>query len=57
MSDLPGNLFEVGRVVRPQGLHGEMKIQPWTDTPGQWLDFYRSFFLERPKRLVQRFEV
>ncbi len=39
MSDLPGNLFEIGRVVRPQGLHGEMKIQPWTDTPAQWLDF------------------
>jgi len=39
MKDFPGTLFEIGRVVKPQGLQGEMKIQPWTETPAQWLDF------------------
>jgi len=39
MKNLPDGLFEIGRVVKPQGLRGEMKIQPWTETPDQWLDF------------------
>lgn len=39
MKEIPGNLFEIGVVIKPQGLQGELKIQPWTETPAQWLDF------------------
>jgi len=39
MTDRSETLFEIGVVVRPQGLKGEIKIQPWTDDAEQWLDF------------------
>ena len=39
MTDRSETLFEIGVVVRPQGLKGEIKIQPWTDNAEQWLDF------------------
>ena len=31
--------LEAGRIVAPHGVRGEVKIEPWTDTP----DFLRSF--------------
>jgi len=44
-STLP-ETFAIGKVVRPQGLTGEVKIQPWTDNPGQWLDFSHCLLKE-----------
>jgi 16S rRNA processing protein RimM len=32
------NLIEVGRVVAPQGIHGELRIYPDTDFPERFLD-------------------
>ena len=30
---------EVGQIVNTHGVRGEMKVQPWCDTPEQFLTF------------------
>ena len=31
--------LEAGRIVGTHGVHGEVKIEPWADTPAFLLDF------------------
>lgn len=33
----------IGRVVRPHGRHGEVVVEPWTDTPGRFPELRRAF--------------
>jgi len=33
----------IGRVVRPHGRHGEVVVEPWTDTPGRFPGLRHAF--------------
>ncbi|MBO5526164.1 MAG: 16S rRNA processing protein RimM [Clostridia bacterium] len=37
--------FAIGKVLKPQGIRGELKVQPYTDT-AQDLSYYKEIFLD-----------
>lgn len=39
------NLIQAGKVVNTHGVKGEVKIQPWTDSPNTLLDI-KTFYIE-----------
>lgn len=44
--------LECGKVVSTQGLKGEVRVEPWCDTPGFFLD-YSVLYLESGSRPVE----
>lgn len=40
-------LLEVGEIVAPHGIHGEVKLLPWADSPEFVLDFDRLYLKEQ----------
>ena len=48
-----GNRFlEAGRIVNTHGVHGELKLQPWADTPGFLAGFGRLYIDGSPMNVV-----
>ena len=44
--------IETGKIVNTHGIHGEVKIQPWADTPGFLTDF-ESFYIDgKPVKVI-----
>lgn len=52
-------MFEIGTIVKPQGIHGELRVFPTTDDPARFSllvgeeIFLRSNNTERPYKLLQ----
>ncbi|MEM1485528.1 ribosome maturation factor RimM [Oscillospiraceae bacterium PP1C4] len=44
--------IECGKIVTTQGIKGEVRVQPWCDTPDFLLDF-ETFFLEKDKTPIE----
>ena len=44
--------LEAGRIVNTRGVRGEVKIQPWADSPEFLRDFSRLYIDGRPYRLL-----
>ena len=44
--------LEAGRIVNTHGVRGEVKIQPWADSPEFLRDFSRLYIDGRPYRLL-----
>ncbi len=49
-------LIETGRIVNTHGLRGEVKIEPWADSPEAFCAF-RRLFVEGAERRVERARV
>ncbi len=50
------DLIETGRIVNTHGLRGEVKIEPWADSPEAFCVF-RRLFLEGAEHAVERSRV
>lgn len=51
-------LIETGRIVNTHGVRGEVKIQPWADSPELFLQLERLFLSEdTPPLLIERCRV
>jgi len=44
--------LEAGRIVNTHGVHGEVKLQPWADTPGFLAGFERLYIDGAPVEVV-----
>jgi len=48
-----GSMYlEAGRIVNTHGVHGEVKLQPWADSPGFLAAFERLYIDGSPVRVV-----
>lgn len=45
-------LIEAGQVVNTHGIQGEVKIQPWADTPDFLCQFHTIYLNGQPKKLL-----
>lgn len=45
------DLIETGKIVNTHGIRGEVKIQPWTDSPETLLDFDTFYIDGKPYRI------
>ena len=44
--------LETGRIVNTHGVRGEVKIQPWADSPDFLLDFDSLYIDGKPLRVL-----
>jgi len=52
MMDKLINLIEAGKIVNTHGIHGEVRIQPWADTPDFLIDFEHLYIDEVPVKIL-----
>ena len=44
--------LESGKIVNTHGIKGEVKIQPWADTPEDLLYFEETYLLSKKSRFL-----
>jgi len=47
-----GRYLEAGRIVNTHGVHGELRLQPWADSPGFLAGFKRLYIDGAPVEVV-----
>ena len=40
---IPSRFIECGKIINTHGCHGDVKVEPWTDTPRDLIDLGRVF--------------
>lgn len=51
------DLIAIGKVLRPHGVHGEIRTLILTDFPERFMDTEEVFLMSPDKRKIQRFEI
>lgn len=46
------NFLEAGRIVRPHGVRGEVKVEPWADSADCFRRFEKLYIGGEPRRIV-----
>ncbi|MGI6337006.1 MAG: ribosome maturation factor RimM [Eubacteriales bacterium] len=46
------NLLETGRIINTHGVHGEVKLEPWADSPDFLKRFSRLYLPDTPYRVL-----
>ena len=49
-------LFDIGRIVRPHGVRGEVKVEPSTQFPDRFLEM-ESVIVRPPNREPRRYQI
>ena len=52
----PSRFIECGNIINTHGCHGDVKVEPWTDTPRDLLDLGRVFIGEGESKKEYRIE-
>lgn len=50
----PDDLFLIGQVTQPHGVHGEMKVRPETDDPARFVEIERMYFGADPRAAARK---
>jgi len=53
---MPGDLVVVGQIARPHGVHGEIRVRPFTGSTDSWARF-KKIYLRRPEGEDSLFKV
>ena len=52
----PSRFIECGKIINTHGCHGDVKVEPWTDTPRDLVDLGRVFIGEGESKKEYRIE-